>query len=289
MSKQKNINPSNKRSAASADDEVDADRGTGTVARAVRVMRALADADGDVSISNLAQRLALPPSTVHRLLDLLAGEGVVEHDDVLRMYRPGLEFYRIAASVYTRMPVRSIALPFLQDAAHENNESAYLALLDSQQGKLIFAATAESQALLSYRITLNQLQSLVTGASGLSILAWMKEEEIDRIHRREADQVASPARADLFKELAEVRENGFALTFGQRIKGAVGICAPVFNARASVIGSLGYTIPDVRYQQSLLPKLSDAVMRHANALSKALGCLQIPTPGGTFANQELKK
>jgi DNA-binding IclR family transcriptional regulator len=251
------------------------DNATGTVARAVRVLRALADFNADVTLKELAEHLDLPPSTVHRLLDLLAGEGMAERDESMPLYRPGPEFFRIAASVCSRMSPRSIALPFLRDAAAEADESAYLCLLDLRAGNMIFAASADCSHLLSYRVAFNEAQSLVTGASGLAILAWMTEENRDRILAEESRAGVlkdARARTALVKELRRVREQGYAITLGQRIKGAVGIFAPVFDAHANVIGSFGYTVPQVRYQDSQLATLAGAAMRHAFALSHALGC-----------------
>jgi DNA-binding IclR family transcriptional regulator len=251
-----------------------ADTGTGTVARAVRVLRALADFKADVSLKDLAEHLDLPPSTVHRLLDLLAGEGMVERDEAMPLYRPGLEFFRIAASVYNRMPIRSLALPFLRAAADENEETAYLGLLDPGMGRMMFVAAAESPHLLSYRIPFNEPQSLVKGASGLSMLAWMTEELRAQVIMEETRAGLikdAKARNALNKEILLIREQGYAQSFGQRIKGAVGIFAPVFDAHSNVIASFGYTVPEVRYKESNLPKLSGAAMRYAAALSSALG------------------
>jgi DNA-binding IclR family transcriptional regulator len=250
------------------------DNATGTVSRAVRVLRALADFNGDVGLKELAEHLELPPSTVHRLLDLLAGEGMVERDEAVPLYRPGLEFYRVAASVYNRMSPRKVALPFLREAAADNDENVYLGLVDLRAGKMVFAAAAESSHLLSYRITFNEPQSLVTGASGLAILSWLKDEDAERV-------IADESRAGLIKdakartalkgEMQRTREQGYAHSTGQRIKGAVGIFSPVFDASGNVIGSFGYTVPEMRYKNSDLPKLSKAVVRHAAALSHALG------------------
>lgn len=250
-----------------------ADPGTGTVVRTVRVLRALAETDGPASIKDLAERIGLPPSTVHRLLDLLAGEGMVERDDAAHVYRPGLEFFRIAASVFNRMSVRTVALPFLREAADECGESAYLCLFDRRVGKMLFAATAESEHLLSYRIPLNEPQSLSTGASGLAILAWMPPDtgELDRILVTETGAAPGRAKARLTGELAQVRSQGYAYTHGKRIKGAVGIFAPVFDHHGDVIGSLGYTIPEVRFATDMIDKFADSAVRHAAALSATLG------------------
>jgi DNA-binding IclR family transcriptional regulator len=257
-----------------ATQHVESGTGTGTVVRVVRLLGALSDVNGDVSLGELAERLGLPASTVHRLLDLLAGEGMVERDDALRLYRPGLEFFRMAASIYNRKPIHGLALPFLRDAVVENDENAYLGMLDSQAGKMIFAAVAESTNPLSYRVALNEMLPLVRGSSGLAMLAWMRDEDRDRVLALESQTgllKTMKERNALLVELASIREQGYALTFGQRIKGAVGIFAPVFSAGARVVGSLGYTVPEMRYQASDLPKLSEAVMRYAGALSRALG------------------
>lgn len=260
--------------AASEETARPSDSATGTVARAVRVLRALADFNGDVGLKELAEHLDLPPSTVHRLLDLLAGEGMVERDEVVPLYRPGLEFHRVAASIHKRMSPRSVALPFLRAATAENDENTYLGLVDLRRGKMVFAASAESSHQLSYRVALNEAQSLVTGASGRAILASMKEADMERVIMEEgrAGQLKdAKARSTLKAELQRIRQQGYSLTCGQRIEGAVGIFAPVFDAHANVIGSFGYTVPEVRYNESDLPKLAGAAMRHAAALSHALG------------------
>jgi DNA-binding IclR family transcriptional regulator len=80
--------------------------------------------------------------------------------------------------------------------------------------------------------------------------------------------------AKLHKALASIRANGFAHTFGQRIKGAVGLFAPVFNASGEVIASFGVTVPEVRYRPTALASLTSSVVHQALALSRALGYLQ---------------
>ena len=50
----------------------EADDASGTVARVVRLLRVIAESGGSLSVKTLAGRLALPSSTVHRQLQLLA-------------------------------------------------------------------------------------------------------------------------------------------------------------------------------------------------------------------------
>ncbi|MBB3177981.1 IclR family transcriptional regulator [Variovorax sp. Sphag1AA] len=254
------------------------ERETGTTARVLMVLRAVAEMQPEPTMKALADRLNLPPSTMHRLLELLAEHGMVERDESTRTFRPAVEFFRIAALVVNRVSIRMLARPYLQAAARAVDESAYLCVYDANGGRMTFAATATCSHLLDYRVPLDTPFSLVTGASGRSILAWVDKVRQDEIIRSEiaAGELDQAARAQLEEALIEVRARGYAQTFGQRIKGAVGIFAPVFDAAGTVTGSLGFTVPEMRYQAALQQTLVSVALEQAAALSGVLGYTQEP-------------
>ena len=70
--------------------------------------------------------------------------------------------------------------------------------------------------------------------------------------------------------LAGIRERGWILTRGEKLPGAVGTSAPVFGA-AGVIGSLTVTIPEVRFQPSMEPRIQRLVVESAARISAVLG------------------
>src|SRR3974390_2871495 len=94
---------------------------TGTVARTLQLLCCLGEQE-HWRISALAQRLDLPRSTVHRLLNLCRAQGCVEtdgHGD----YRPGLSLYRLAGRLSFQMPLRRILLPLLTEFTKALNET----------------------------------------------------------------------------------------------------------------------------------------------------------------------
>lgn len=250
-------------------------RETGTTARTIIVLRAVADSPEEPTLGDLAESVNLPLSTTHRLLDLLMKEGMVERDDIKKTFRPGMEFFRLASKVVGRLSLSAVARPYLEAATRECGESAYLGGLESRTNKLVFLAHVESKQLLDYRVPLHTTTSLTTGASGRAILAWLDTERIQEIIRSEASQGAYPANAsekkELLASLSEIRERGYANTFGKRIPGAVGFFAPVFDGTGQVCASFGFTVPEVRFDARISVKLAEAIMRHGAAMSKALG------------------
>jgi DNA-binding IclR family transcriptional regulator len=75
----------------------------------IKILRYFAD-KGDSSLKDLSSA----PSTCHRLLDILASEGMIERSES-RSYCVGREFFRIAAVVHAKHNVCAIALPYLRD------------------------------------------------------------------------------------------------------------------------------------------------------------------------------
>lgn len=248
---------------------------SGTITRTIAVLRELAETKGDIQLKTLADALKLPPSTVHRLLDLLSQEDMIERDGTSRRYRVGREFLRLSALVFNRHPLRALAMPLLREAVAECNETAYLGLYLPQQHRMMFVAQVESSHPLGYRVKENEPLSVLTGASGLSIIANLSETIVETIYEEgrkdPATRKAIPPLKSLLKDLEVIKEQGYAITFGKRIPGAVGIFSVIFDLRGSALGSVGFTIPEQRYSKQLLPKLSETVKDIARRISESMG------------------
>jgi DNA-binding IclR family transcriptional regulator len=246
----------------------------GPIARSVKLLQYLSE-NGQTTIRDASAALSLAPSTTHRLLDLLGREDIVEHDRVERTYRIGPEFFRLAAKVYERYDIRTLALTVLHEIVEVCDETCLLGLYLPNPGKMTFAAKVDSSKALRYQLPLNTQISVFWGASGRSILAFLPKEHIDRIFAQEgaapASNEAVPPRRRLDKELAEIREAGIAVSRGQKIPGAVGIGAPVFGASGAIIGCLAATIPAAELTPAKEKSIRTLLKTKASELSTRLG------------------
>jgi len=246
----------------------------GTVARSIEMLRYFAE-HNDTSIKSLSENLGLAPSTCHRLLDLLMREGIVEQDKATRRYRIGPEFFRIAFLVHSHSNVRDIARPHLQRIVERCDETAVLCLYIRATRKLIFAERVDSSHLLRYQLPMNVPMSVLWGASGRSVLAFLPEEEVEAIYASEGAAPASgdplPDLATLKASLSEIRRRGYATSSGEKIAGAVGVNAPLFGADGKVIGSIGVTVPATRISPEEAVGLAPMICQVAVELSLSLG------------------
>jgi DNA-binding IclR family transcriptional regulator len=83
--------------------------------------------------------------------------------------------------------------------------------------------------------------------------------------------------AALRRELAAVREVGYAVEREEALLGEGGIAAPIFDRRTEAIGAVGVAGPKERVlQRSRLPQLATLVIEAARGISRDLGAPRWP-------------
>ena len=95
--------------------------------------------------------------------------------------------------------IRTLALPVLHQVAAQCDETCFLGLYLPVSRKMIFAEKVDSSQLLRYQLPMNTPLSVLWGASGLAILAYLPKDQIDEILAEEGPAPASgeapPSRA----------------------------------------------------------------------------------------------
>jgi DNA-binding IclR family transcriptional regulator len=125
-----------------------------------------------------------------------------------------------------------------------------------------------SRQALSYSRGLGYSGSLIRGASGLAILAFLDVRQAAQIIAEE--HAAGQART-LRRKLVDVRRDGYALSGGDFIAGAQAIASPVFDRRGDAIGSLGLFGPSARFPAKRVSECTMSVKHSASSLSSLLG------------------
>ncbi len=245
------------------------------IAKALRSLGWLIQTPGsEVGVRQLAQALDLTPSNAHKLLATLVSEGFVQQDSRTARYSLGGELLRWAYLIIARNPVPQIALEPMRRLVDRCGETAFLGIVDPVRQAMMFALSVESPHPLRYAVMLNTWMPLHTGASGLAILAFLPQEQISSIIERTGLAPATKAsiidRKQLDKVLGKIRHDGFAISHGQRIEGAVGIAAPVFGPSGEVIGDVAMTVPEARYAKFERDDLLQPLLRCTAEITAAL-------------------
>jgi DNA-binding IclR family transcriptional regulator len=246
------------------------DRQRHPLARGIEILTLMVDSgEQSYGVRELGGRLGVSASTAHRLLGDLEELGMVSRNPAGN-YRLGMEFLRLAWTASTRFPLRDAASDVLAELAQSSGESSFFAVYNEQRRKMMFAVSVESSHPLRYTVPQGVWLPLHAGASGLAILAFLPPHVQDEVAHGGLDALTERTLVDpgrLAERLANIRRDGYAISHGERIDGAIAIAAPVTGPADSVIGDIGITIPETRFNATTTAELTALVKQSAQALT----------------------
>jgi DNA-binding IclR family transcriptional regulator len=229
-----------------------------------------------VGVRSAAKALGLTPSSTHRLISALVEEGYLQKEESgTGRYVLGIEMMLMSQRAASRWPLRNIAMAPMRAMAAESNESAYLNLFDYDRGENIGIASVETKQEVRYIVELHKWKPIHVGAAGHAVMAFLPEEERRRIIERSglapatSRSIVDPDALD--EALKQVRSQGYAITQGQRIPGAIGIAAPIFCSRGRALGSVGISMPEQRFRPDMEANLARILLRCADEINVRLG------------------
>ena len=251
--------------------ETQSTRGAG--ARTLELLRCIALGEREFALKDLAERAALAPSTVHRLLELWVRRDLIERAGP-KAYRLGPALFRFASLIVLKFDLPRIARPFLEVLWKEWQETASFCLYEPSMHSAVVAVSIASPHPLQFVLVPYSEISLVWGSLGRSILAQLPEQELDLVlaqaHKSPLSGRPPPAARALRKELGMIRERGYAL-YEDGAMDIAGVSAPVFTTGGAVVGCIGVTMPASRFLKSIRERLPAAVLQNARRLSSAAG------------------
>lgn len=240
------------------------------LARGLELISLIIDSDKDShGVRELAGRLGVSPSTAHRLITDLEQLGMVARTPS-STYQIGPEFLRLAWATSAQHPLHELAGRTLQNLTAATGETSFFSTYSELRAQMMFTVTVESTQPLRYVIPLHEWLPLHAGASGLAILAFtpdqVQQEILAKPLEANTDRTTTDATA-LAERLQEIRKNGYCISHGERISGAVAIAAPVFHQQG-VVGATGISLPESRFNAAMLPLLASAVIGAAEELTQ---------------------
>ena len=89
----------------------------GSADRVLRLLESFTHHERDVSLGDLAERVSLPKSSVHRLLTTLVAHGFVDRDAVTRRYALGIRLFELGSAAIRERGLHGVAQPALESLA----------------------------------------------------------------------------------------------------------------------------------------------------------------------------
>jgi DNA-binding IclR family transcriptional regulator len=239
----------------------------------VRLLEALSEAPGGLSLQELAARTGYVKSSIHRAVQSLRHHGYVEQPAPGAPYRLGVKILLLARGLKEGIGLLTYARPYMQAIGETFNESVYLAML--RGGRAIFVEVIETRRReLRLVGPLDAVVSYHATAAGKAIAAFLPETAQEALLRQiTPDRITSRTRtrrADIAREWQHVARRGYAINDEESIVGAYFLAAPIFDAERTVCGCLSLGLPKPRLTPALGRKMAAHLTQACARLSDAL-------------------
>jgi DNA-binding IclR family transcriptional regulator len=240
--------------------------------RVLRLLECFAPHEKDMSLGEIAERVGLPKSSVHRLLATLVAHGFVERNDNTRRYRLGIRLFELGSAAIHERGLHNAAHPVLELLSTGTGETCHLAVLSAGEAVYVYKVDGPASIIMSSRV--GGRAPCHATSIGKVLAAWAREDVLSQILERPmppytASTITSVPAYEA--ELARVRERGYALDLEEFEEGLRCIAAPVRDQTAQVVSALGIAGPRRRLDDSQLDRLAAEVVKAANLLSRNLG------------------
>lgn len=242
-----------------------------SVRNAARLLKEFSRTDRVLGVSELARRLGLATSTVHRLLATLTAEKLLERAP--GGYRLGLVLHDIGANVSPHLDLHEAALPVMATLRHSTGETVQLAVLDGLES--VYIDRLESPHTVRIFSRVGTRLPATTTSTGKVLLAALPGDELDLRLRAWTPQRCTPFtivdEGTLRARLREIAERGWAENREESRVGVVSVGAPVHAADGTVVAALSVAAPNDRAGHAPLRRIRAAVVEAAGVISRRLG------------------
>jgi DNA-binding IclR family transcriptional regulator len=241
-----------------------------SVDRALTILETLARS-GEAGVTDLAATLEVHKSTAFRLVATLESHGLVEQIDGRGKYRLGIGLLRLAGATTARLDVVQEARPISRKLAADTGETVNVSVL-ADRSALYLDQVAGSSALQSHN-WVGQHIPLHATANGKVLLIGLDDDQLgEMLGRLQAyTDTTITTRDKLRKELAQVREQGYAVAVDELEVGLAAIAAPIHNAHGDVIASMSVSGPTFRLTEERIDEIIPPLVEAAAEVSHRLG------------------
>jgi len=195
-------------------------------------------------VSDLATATGLPMPTVYRVVMTLTAEGYLDHLPGGE-YRPGVRTLTLGTAALRSLDLVALATPKLQRLGQTTGETVNLAVLTGD--RVLYLVRLRNSDLVTANIQVGSTLPAVHTSIGKLLLAYLDEADLHaRITEASFPEQHGPnakvSLDELGQELAQIREQGWAMQDEELAHGLRSVAGPITGAGGRVVAGVNLAV-----------------------------------------------
>lgn len=215
--------------------------------------------DSDLGLTEIASKIDLHKSTVHRLLTTLEEKGFLTRNPATEKYRLGIRIWELSMHLPAFDESATVLLPSMEQLRDRLGETVSLYLRDGIERVRIQAV--QSQQAIRRVAQIGARLPLSVGASSKVLAAYAPPEVLKEL--LESPEWPDYVEKEIYQEqLKDIIRIGYATSFEEREPGAAAVAVPVTGRSGKVVAALSLSGPVSRLSRDTLVEYA-AVLKEA--------------------------
>ena len=244
-----------------------------SLTRGLTLLETLAGSPVALNLTDISEKVGLPPSTVHRLLNTLLQQQFVAQDGERAEWSVGVKAFSVGNAYLKSRDFITAARPFMRELVAETGETSNLAILEN--GMPVFVAQIECDEMMRMVAKLGSHAPVHASGVGKAMLSVKPDNEIQALlgkppYRQFTEKTYTTSEA-LLAELQRVRQQGFAVDNEEQSPGLRCVAANIYNEYGEAVAAISISGPVQRVTEVRVQVLGGIVRTKADAITHALG------------------
>lgn len=252
-------------------------QGSQSLFKALQLIEILSNYPNGCPLAHLAEQADMNKSTVHRLLQGLHAAGYVTPAPASGSYRLTTKFISVGQKALSSLNIIHVAAGHLETLNLTTCETVNFSSREDDHVILIYKLEPTT-GMMRTRAYIGQHHPLYCTAMGKIFMAYGQADYPKQYWQSHKEQIVPLTRNtiteldQLYRELEEIRNDGYAMDREENELGVSCIAVPVFDIYHRVPYAVSISLSTVKLQQMGLDALLIPLRAAATAISKELGC-----------------
>ena len=244
-----------------------------SLTRGLSILEALAKSSAGLTLTDVAQRVQLPPSTTHRFLSTLERMGYVYQAGDLGLWYVGLQAFTVGTTFLANRDFVAQSHASMHRLMEQAGETANLAILDGTEA--VFIAQVQCHEMMRTLVKLGSRVPLHASGVGKAIFAALPNEQIDAIlkvrglPRITENTIVVPE--TMWAALRVIRQRGYSFDDEEHARSTRCVGAAIYDEHAEPLGAISIAGPSTRLADERVRQLGPIVAHIAEELTRHLG------------------